>query len=939
MLVACEFSSAGVLDKKDFLISQDFSSSEQNNPSVAVGRNGKFSVVWTDYRYGHSDIFCRLYDSGAVEVGDNFVLNDDDASAWQLDPDLASDQSGHYFVVWKDYRNGAYPFDPDIYFQSLDSAGFIGANRNITIEAPDSSHQSPAISVTESGKKIIAWTDLRYFNWDVFMQMIDIDGAFAGSNTKINDDNSGAPQHEPDVAVSGNGWFVAVWYDSRTGHDDIFIQRFDSSGTPVGTNIRVNDDGTTSKQKFPSVAIGGNDAIFVVWQDWRNGSYPDNPDIYGQRFDPDLNRLGGNFLVNTDGARTAQRDPRVAADYLGFACVIWSDSSGMDWNIKGQLYSNSGVPQGGNIAVNLDTAGKQLHPDLAMDGRNLYFVWADERNGNYDIYGRLYQYNNPSLVAAPTRIEFTKDRYAPEPAGIGVSLTYAGFGEIDYRLEPDPGWMTLSKNSGTTPDSFIVSVNSAMMDHGVHQGKVWLVNDQINDTVGYLPVTLTITGPILDLEPELLNFRALAEVGDPDDQTITIDNAGTGTLAFTLAPSASWLTLDKISGTDGETIQVGCDISGLIAGSYEGFIIAVDTGAVNGPESLLVSLDIYENIPFLAAEPEQLSLSLLQGDSQDKDVRIVNRASSTIDWTAYSPVPWLQLLTSTGQADDKFRVTIAATTLVTGVHLDSIRVEDSLAFNNPIYVPIEVTVYVEDTVEIIPAQTGLGNSLQAPLYMKNKNAVLTGKLCFHYDKSMMTVDSLSAPAGDKIIENRTMTIDTAAGTFTVEIQPAIDKASIKAGYYHLGDICATAGDTLTGITYFTADPVIDSFYLGLESGFNTNPKLKGGEVEISVTSAVDDFASDILPSEFYLEQNSPNPFNGVTTISFALKRSGPVRLVIFNILGQQVEVLVDDYLSAGRHQTSWDGRDSDGRDMATGIYFYRLSAADFSAVRKLVYLK
>ncbi len=939
MLIAYEAGAAGVLDKRDFLISQDYSYSEQNSPSIAVGQNEKFAVVWADYRYGQGDLYCRLYDSGAVEVGDNFILNDDDVSAWQLDPDLSSDRNGNYFVVWIDYRNSAYPFDPDIYFQSLDSAGFDGVNRNITIETPDSSHQSPAIGVTDWGKKIIAWTDLRHFNWDLFIQIVDTGDALIGINTQINDDNSGAPQHEPDLAVSREGWFVAVWYDSRSGHDDVFIQKFDSSGTPMGGNIRVNDDGTTSKQKFPSVAIGGNDVIFIVWLDWCNGNYPDNPDVYGQRLDSNFNRLGGNIIINTDGAQRAQRDPKVAADRLGYACVVWSDSTALDWNIKGQLFSSSGATQGGNFAVNLDTEGKQLNSDLAMDGHNLYFVWADDRNGDYDIYGRLYQYNDPSLVASPAQVEFTRDRDDPDPAAVGVNLTNAGFDEISYRLEADRGWITLSKSSGMTPDSFTVSVSSALMDHGIYQGTVWLVNDLLGDTVGYLPVTLTINGPIIDLVPDSLNFRALIEIGPPDDQTAIINNVGTGTLDFMLTPSASWLTLDKATGSDGENIQVGCDISSLTAGNYEGYIITNDTGAVNGPGTLFVSLDLQENMPWLGALPDMISIELDYGDSSSGDIQVVNLGSATIDWTAASSAAWLTLLSNSGQDNDRIDYAVEASSLAPGRYVDSIVITDSQAFNNPLPVPFELLINSTDTVEIVPAQSELGGSIQAPIYLNNTNSFSDGVLRFHYDKSLLTVDSLGAPVGPEVIENRLMAIDTGGGSFTVTIPYSPEKISFGAGHYHLGDIYATANDTLTGTAQILADESADSFYLDLDNGPIIRPAQKGGEVEISIASAVDDFDPDIMPSVFYLEQNSPNPFNGVTSISFSLKRSGSVRLVIFNILGQQVDVLADGYLTAGRHQTSWDGRDSDGRDMATGIYFYRLSTADVSAVKKLVYLK
>jgi hypothetical protein len=246
---------------------------------------------------------------------------------------------------------------------------------------------------------VIAWTYLRHFNWDVFVQSLDNDSDPVGNNEQVNDDNTATPQHEPDVALSSQGWSVVVWYDGRNGNDDIYLQKFDAAGTAVGGNIRINDDGTSTKQKFPSTAIGGNGIIHVVWSDWRNGSYPDNPDVYIQRLDSSLNRLGANTLVNLDGAQTAQRDPRVAADRMGNTCVVWADSSSSGWDIKGQMFDASGKRRDINFPVNLDITGNQLHPDAALDGYYLYAAWADARSGNFDIYGRLMQYNDPCRIS------------------------------------------------------------------------------------------------------------------------------------------------------------------------------------------------------------------------------------------------------------------------------------------------------------------------------------------------------------------------------------------------------------------------------------------------------------------------------------------------------------------------------------------------------------
>ncbi|SYZ72449.1 conserved exported hypothetical protein [Candidatus Zixiibacteriota bacterium] len=94
-----------------------------------------------------------------------------------------------------------------------------------------------------------------------------------------------------------------------------------------------------------------------------------------------------------------------------------------------------------------------------------------------------------------------------------------------------------------------------------------------------------------------------------------------------------------------------------------------------------------------------------------------------------------------------------------------------------------------------------------------------------------------------------------------------------------------------------------------------------------------------LPEEFVLSQNSPNPFNPSTEIGFYLPSGAKVSLEVFNISGQKVTVLVDDYLPAGGHSVIWDGTDIRGQKVASGIYFYRLNAGSFADTKKMMLLK
>jgi flagellar hook assembly protein FlgD len=105
-----------------------------------------------------------------------------------------------------------------------------------------------------------------------------------------------------------------------------------------------------------------------------------------------------------------------------------------------------------------------------------------------------------------------------------------------------------------------------------------------------------------------------------------------------------------------------------------------------------------------------------------------------------------------------------------------------------------------------------------------------------------------------------------------------------------------------------------------------------------IAGVLDD-AEGQTPTGFSLSQNYPNPFNMSTTIGYSLQNGGHVRVIVANILGQTVSMIADGFQPAGRHDVAWDGRDSRGAEVASGIYFFRVQADGFNQTRKMVLLK
>ena len=104
-------------------------------------------------------------------------------------------------------------------------------------------------------------------------------------------------------------------------------------------------------------------------------------------------------------------------------------------------------------------------------------------------------------------------------------------------------------------------------------------------------------------------------------------------------------------------------------------------------------------------------------------------------------------------------------------------------------------------------------------------------------------------------------------------------------------------------------------------------------------TSVNPIGNGVLPGQFELEQNYPNPFNPTTTIHFSIPERSHVNLTVYNVLGQRVATLVDEDLAADTYERVWLGIGDSGARVASGIYFYRLTAGEKTMTKKMMMLK
>jgi hypothetical protein len=138
-----------------------------------------------------------------------------------------------------------------------------------------------------------------------------------------------------------------------------------------------------------------------------------------------------------------------------------------------------------------------------------------------------------------------------------------------------------------------------------------------------------------------------------------------------------------------------------------------------------------------------------------------------------------------------------------------------------------------------------------------------------------------------------------------------------------------------GQFYFPADIYIDGDRVQISERWEDS----SGIQSFILTEGQPKKASEIMPRRFSLHQNYPNPFNSQTTINFDLPVKGEAELIIYNILGQKVVTLIKEPMAAGSHNTIWDGRNSAGEAVSSGIYFAVLRVGWQRDFKKLLLLK
>ena len=382
-----------------------FTPGSQQPGAVAAAANGSFVVVWTSNgqdgdAYG---VFGRRYDSTGAPVGIEFQASFS-TIGYQSAAKVAADADGDFVVVWHQNPTAIGAFD--IIGLRFSSAGVPqGAEFVVNAFTPDGQF-FPAPAMADDGDFVVAWTNTN-FSSDVFAQLFDASGDRVGAEFLVNTATTGVQQGAA-AAMDADGDFVITWESlaaDADGSDGVRGQRFASSGARLGSEFAINTY-TTAGQHGSAVATDDLGGFVVVWTSYQIPGY--QRDIFGQRFDSAGAPVGGEFQVNNYSAASQYTrsgpiwPPAAAMDADGDFIVVWSSASqdGSQGGSFGQRFSSVGDRLAAEFQANVSTLGTQNVPSVAAAANgDFVVVWLSLGQDGSDAgaFGRRFLFHGKTL--------------------------------------------------------------------------------------------------------------------------------------------------------------------------------------------------------------------------------------------------------------------------------------------------------------------------------------------------------------------------------------------------------------------------------------------------------------------------------------------------------------------------------------------------------------
>lgn len=372
---------------------------DQQSPKICSDGAGGAIITWENYRSGDSDIYTqKINSSGVIQWDTNgtaictIVYN-------QHSPQIYSDDAGNAIITWIDNRSGNL-FSEDIYAQKINSSGAVQwATNGVAICTATGKQWFPQICSDGAGGAIITWEDGRGSSLDIYAQKINSSGVVQWADNGIAMCMEAGNQEYPQICSDSAGGAIITWEDYRNGYSDNYAQKINSSGVIQWTANGIAVCTEVNHQSSPQICSDSTGDTIITWEDSRSGYN----DIYAQK----INTSGDTqWTANGTAICTLADDqlrPEICSDGSGSAIITWMDHrSGSNYDIYAQkIVSNLAPPSCNHPNYiltpknGIETINWVLHDDIRP---GQYRVWVNDTNNNYYVWKGWNSWTNDSSL-------------------------------------------------------------------------------------------------------------------------------------------------------------------------------------------------------------------------------------------------------------------------------------------------------------------------------------------------------------------------------------------------------------------------------------------------------------------------------------------------------------------------------------------------------------
>ncbi len=304
----------------------------------------------------------------------------------------------------------------------------------------------------------------------------------------------------------------------------------------------------------------------------------------------------------------------------------------------------------------------------------------------------------PIIGVSPTSFTFAATQGGANPAYQPLNITNAGGGTLSWTASENTGWLSLSQTSGSGNAAVRVNVTTGGLVAGTYS--VSIVISASGAASVTVPVTFTVTNasvPVIQASPMSFTFAAAQGGSNPGYQTLTITNAGGGTLNWTASENTGWLSLSQNSGSGNASVRVNVSTGTLAVGTYTHSIIIAATGASSVTVPVTFTITAGSSLPPAAGvSPTSLSFTARRGGSNPapRSFNISNIGGGILLWYLNDTASWISFSPGDGNQNGVVTVSVATGALAVGTHRGEIRIWQygDGVIPTAVIVPITVTI-------------------------------------------------------------------------------------------------------------------------------------------------------------------------------------------------------------------------------------------------------